>query len=595
MLCHQSTRGPASTLLLLVGLCSEQALAQSAPFNSPHTETIRGVVVNSVTREPVGRALVLTPDNRFATLADEQGRFEFTLPQPTTDSAATFGETSRVSSGVVQVEAVLANFSGVLMARKPGFLDLEGRPWMASRVLVNQQKELTVTLVPEALVVGRVVLPTSNASDRIEVELYRRLVQEGRVHWIRAGAERTRANGDFRFSELAAGTYKLVTRELLDRDPLTFDPRGQLYGYPPAYFPNAIDFATAGAIQLTPGMTFQAELSPVRQAYYSVKIGITNGPQDSPLDISVSVRGRKGPGYSLGYDDRGQRIQGLLPHGTYVVEASSRGLNPASGSVTITVKDAALEGPSLTLVPHSSVRVNAKLDFKSDSDSDPQNENMTRDRPRHGQWLRQNLSLQLQPADEFAEGNIPQLRPPSGPSDESLVFDNVAPGRYWLRIDSSRGFAAAASAGKVDLLRQPLTVGLGSTLVVDVTVRDDGAEIAGDIEGVRGNSETGEVPTLSGSFGVGLSAGHPGASVYCLPLPDSTGQFRQAWVSPEGKFKVQQMPPGDYRVLAFDRQQPELEYGDNEAMRAYDTRGQVVHLVAGQKENLHLQLISAGE
>jgi len=594
---HQSIRFIASALLLLAGLYDEQARAQSAPSPEQQKNTIHGVVVNSVTREPVGRALVFSPDNRFATFADDQGHFEFTFPQATADPTAPSNEPSPTSPGEVRVEPANFNFPGVLMARKPGFLSSENRSWMSNWVLVTKEKDLTITLVPEGLIVGRVILPTSSASDRIEVELYRRQVQEGRVYWIKAGSERTRANGDFRFAELEAGTYKLLTREMMDRDPLTFDPQGPLHGYPPVYFPNAPDFATAGSIQLTPGVTFQAELSPLRQPYYPVKVAVTNGPPDVPLNINVSVQGRKGPGYSLGYNDRDQRIEGLLPNGTYVVEASNDGLNPAGGSATITVKGAALEGLTMTLVPHSSVRVNAKLDFKPDPDSDPQSDSIRQNVLQSGQWRRQNLNLRLEPADEFAEGNIPQLRPPTGLHDDSLVFDNVGPGRYWVRIDSSRGFAASIRSGESDLLRQPLTVGLGSSLVVDVTMRDDGAEIVGAIEGLGGNSgRTGDAPVSSpGSFIVGFSSGEAPAFVYCLPLPDSTGQFRQAWVSPDGKFNLQQVPPGAYRVLAFDRQQPALEYRNREAMRAYEVMGQVVRLVAGQKENLRLQPISSSE
>jgi hypothetical protein len=48
-------------------------------------------------------------------------------------------------------------------------------------------------------------------------------------------------------------------------------------------------------------------------------------------------------------------------------------------------------------------------------------------------------------------------------------------------------------------------------------------------------------------------------------------------------------------VLAFDRPQPELEYGDPEAMRAYDAKGQLVRLVPGQKEHLQMQLTSSNE
>ena len=52
------------------------------------TDRIRGVVINSVTHEPISRALVLSPDNSFATMTDDRGRFEFTFtpaqPEQTT-------------------------------------------------------------------------------------------------------------------------------------------------------------------------------------------------------------------------------------------------------------------------------------------------------------------------------------------------------------------------------------------------------------------------------------------------------------------------------------------------------------------------------
>jgi hypothetical protein len=48
-------------------------------------------------------------------------------------------------------------------------------------------------------------------------------------------------------------------------------------------------------------------------------------------------------------------------------------------------------------------------------------------------------------------------------------------------------------------------------------------------------------------------------------------------------------------VLAFDRQKLDLEYNNAEAMRAYEGKGQVVRLSAGQKENLTLQVISTSE
>jgi hypothetical protein len=83
------------------------------------TETIKGTVVNSITHEPIGRALVFSLDNRFAMLCD-----------------------------------------------------------------------------------------ATDGTDRLTVELYKRTVQDGRARWEQAGSTQTRANGTFRFADLAGEVTK---------------------------------------------------------------------------------------------------------------------------------------------------------------------------------------------------------------------------------------------------------------------------------------------------------------------------------------------------------------------------------------------------
>jgi len=585
---RQSSHFLVCTLLLFASVLSREARGQTVSSSNTKKNTIHGVVVNGVTREPIGHALVFSADNRFATMTDDQGRFELPFPQPVPGKESRSSEVYSIGEAVYDFGSY-AMFSNSLKARKPGFLRSENSARTENDPFAAAGMDVTITLVPEALIVGRVVLPSSNAYDRIGVELYRRQVSEGRPHWNRAGFVNTRSNGNFRFADLEPGTYKLFTRELLDRDPLTFDPRGPMYGYPPVYFPNAIDFQTASLIQLTPGTTFQAELSPMRQPYYPVKVPISNGAEDQQIEVSVAVQGRKGPGFQLGYNAREQRIEGSLPDGTYVVEASTFGPKGATGSTTITVKGAALEGPTVTLMPHSSVRFNVRLEFRSKDSDEKRNQTGIRE----GQGLRQTVNPRLEPVDEFGFRNTPQLRPPTSPDDDSLVFEDVAPGRYRVRIDSSQAFAAALTTGNIDLLRLPLTVGTGSSLVIDATMRDDGAELSGSVEGLGATALKAESATAQGAQN--FMASQLPAFVYCVPLPESAGEFREGFAMGDGQFHLQQVPPGVYRVLAFDRQQPELEYRSVEAMRAYDTKGQIVRLVAGQKENISLQLISTRE
>ena len=574
-------------MLLLMMLGAAQTSAQDGASENQQKKTIRGTVVNSVTHEPVARALVSSADKRLAAMTDEQGHFELDIPEPPgTDS------NSDAVTRIVQF-ATAGNFPGMFLAYKPGFLNPE-RNAMANQPVISNGKELTIAIVPEALIVGQVVLP-SNSGDRIEVNLYRRMIQEGRPHWFSVGSQRCRANGEFRFFDLEPGTYKLLTGEMMDRDPLTFEPGGPMYGYPPAYFPHAVNFATAEAIQLKAGMTFQAELTPVRQRYYPVELPVTNGPAEGLSEVSVSMQGGKGPGYALGYDPRHQRISGLLPNGNYVIEAFSEGANPASGSVNIEVKGAAVQSPSLTLVPNGSVRVNAKLEFKNNPDPDVQPRGSEAVVFPNGQVQGQNLNVRLEPVDDINQGNRSDIHPPHGRYDESVILEHVRPGRYWVRIDSPGGFAAAMSAGDVDLLRHPLTVRAGANLAVDVTLRDDGAEIAGSVEGLDAPSAGLDGGT---SLQSGISKVRSGiyiAHVYCLPLPDSNGQFRESWAAPGGKFDFQQLAPGAYRVLAFEQAQNDLEYQDIAKMGTYEGKGQVVRLAAGQKEELKLQVISGNE
>src|SRR5262249_33019185 len=157
------------------------------------------------------------PDNRFATMTDERGRFQFNLP------AANY------------VRKIGDGYPYSLMARKPGFLSPNNE--QAVIRAGEDISEITISLVPEALIIGRVQIPRSDGFERMQVGLYRRVVREGAEHWDSIGTATSRSDGEFRFAELQSGAYKIVTQEMLDRDPL--NPRGALFGYPPVFYPTA--------------------------------------------------------------------------------------------------------------------------------------------------------------------------------------------------------------------------------------------------------------------------------------------------------------------------------------------------------------------
>jgi len=470
------------------------------------------------------------------------------------------------------------------MAVKPGFLpDPNG-----SQNLASESRDMTLTLVPESLIVGTVTLPTSEAPDSISLQIFRRQVQDGRAQWLPAGGAQSRSDGQFRFAGLAAGTYKLLTQELLDRDPLTFSPLGPLFGYPPVYYQSAPDFASASTIQLTAGQTVQVNVSLVRQPYYRVKVPVLDAPTNG-LNVNVYA-GERGPGFSLGYNNEEHAIEGLLPNGSYTIDAVAFGPNGAFGRQTIHIKGGAVNGPSLAMVPNASIPVSVKEEFTSADHTVSMSWNIN-GRNMVLKGPRRYLNVSLEPADDFRMQGGASLRVPTGPGDEALVIEGATAGRYWVRVSSSRGYAASVRSGNLDLLHEPLVLGVGGAASpIEITMRDDVAEITGLVEGLGsgGGKEDGTT-----SFG-GL-VGQAGARVYCIPLPDSSGQFNEIYVSPDGSFQAMGLAPGEYRLLAIDRVQPELEFRNPEAMQPYDSKGVVVHLVGGQKEHVQLPLISAKE
>jgi len=130
-------------------------------------------------------------------------------------------------------------------------------------------------------------------------------------------------------------------------------------------------------------------------------------------------------------------------------------------------------------------------------------------------------------------------------------------------------------------------VGFGAaTPPIEITIRDDGAQIDGNIENWRKEQQPAVIHTFSRSSQ---------AVVVFLPMANSTGQFRQAWISPDGDFHLLQVPPGEYRVIAFDHRPEDLEYENAEAMRKYESKGQLLRVVAAQNEHLRLALSTGSE
>jgi hypothetical protein len=546
-------------------------------------DSVHGTVINSKTHEPIARALVYSPDNRYATMTDDRGHFEFKFPPPE-KSAPPVPASGTDKEGMRKVQQWYARNSrpNTFLARRPGFLpNMNGTSVLQDG---SERAEIVIPLEPEALIVGYVQLPSVDNTDRIQLQLYRQDFEEGRERWVQAGNFTTWATGEFRFSELAAGTYKLLTQERIERDPAFFNPGDQLYGFPPVFYPNGNDFSAAAPIKLATGTTFQANLAVARREYYPVKIGVANLPAGTYPGVEVYPQGHPGPGYSLGYDPAEQEVRGTLPTGNYTLKVFAQGETGSSGSMNFSVRGGPVQGPVVSLYPNVTLTVNITREFGPDTSTDG---GVGFERLQGVTGQREYVSIVLRPVEQFGmEPTVMSQQEPNQP-ESGITLKNVAAGTYWMQISANNCYPASATWGGGDVLHRPITIGIsGGGTPIEVTLRNDGAEVMGKVE--FSENTGGQKSNAGGPYSAM-------AFVYFVPLGESGGPWRQAQFWNNGTFDEKQLAPGTYRLLAFDHLNKEMENGNPDLLRKYESKGVVVELSASQTLRLSSPLTLVSE
>ena len=231
------------------------------------------------------------------------------------------------------------------------------------------------------------------------------------------------------------------------------------------------------------------------------------------------------------------------------------------------------------MTPNASIEVHVNEELTKDESARTGNANNPPTTPVNMTDLML-TNLMLVSQEEFGSWGQSESGKTGNSAEKRFVFENVAPGRYLVRAGClPSGYVAAISSGGRNLLRQPLVVGLGASIApIEVTVRDDGAQIDGTIENWPAPGQNAAMRTSSSG------------AVLALPTADSSGQFCQQWVNPNSEFTFMQMAPGEYRLIALDHMPEDLEYENSEAMRKYESKGQLLRLVAGQHEHLRLTM-----
>ncbi len=552
------------------------------------TVTVHGLVRNSLTGEPLARALVrIEGDASDGALTDGEGRFEIPGLPP----------------GPQLFETL-----------KPGFQD---RPFPAGTSLMDgaagephnvivaaQMPDLVFTMAPTCAIHGQVELSTGDPAQGITVQLLKRNVQDGHVVWQAASATRSTSTGAYRFGGLSEGIYAVFTMPAMESEPATsLVAAGSAAhivrdGYASVFYPDARDLAGAAKIRLSDGEQAQANFNLALEPFHSVTAAaaLPAGKADAPDTaedrrgnvynaVVLDALGHQLP-YNAEYDGSTHTIQSLLPDGAYsflltatpmpttrfagrfssdggpISFRSVQNGGPMVGSVDFTVAGHGISNLRVPMSPAHGSTVQVTLvrgGGGQAQNGQSQGGEILVMLSQSGGWLADGMM------STFAQGNG------IGPMEGSYL----PPGPYWVHTRiAQRGYCESSfTAGGASLAREPLVLGLsGTTAPLELTVRDDCAKLTLSLP-----------PAIAG-----LTVGEePFYTVYVVPDFDSTVDLEPVTLRPStgATVTLQGLTPGSYHVYAFDSPVA-LEYRNRTAVAALPDGGQEITLPPDGASNL---------
>lgn len=516
--------------------------------NQAPTYPVDGVVVNSLTHQPIARVLVTGMSDEV--LTDDEGRFELQLPR-----------------GAVMIRLQRPGYGGGRAYSEPTHV-VSVTPGMSP---------LTFDLTPSASITAHVVLSTGDQPDGLSFSLYRKTVIDGHAQWMPSGSAVTDSGGTVRFfSPGAPGAYVLCSNTSSDGNSGA-DSRVPVNGYPSLCFPGATDFASATTSPLTlaPGQQAELEADLARQPFYPVSIsaGSTGGARVPFLQVYSQA----GQSATVGVA-RGTAFTFRLPNGTYYADVGfNRGKGADSfryGRVDFTVAGGPVSGLKLVALPVQPIPVEIRRDFTETADRGaPYLGGPASGRAGGSGSPSPPLNLSLSPDGDLDSGGYGGgLRnDPDAPNGDMFQLVVTRPGRFWVHVDAyGPYYVSSIFCGGVDLANHPLVVGPGgSSYPIEITLRNDMGRLTTTLalpsSGSPAGTDTGEAARVF---------------IYNIPLFPTTERLRN-WVAQNSSGFSNELPPGEYLVVASYHPQ-EFDLDDPKTIARLTDQGQKVTIQPGQ-------------
>lgn len=427
-------------------------------------------------------------------------------------------------------------------------------------------RDITVKLLPSAVITGRVINEDGEPASNVRVSALRSTYSQGRRELAPAAFAMSNDLGDYRIFGLAPGRYYIQ----INPGPVIgggfFGGRMAAAvdeGYAALFYPNTADPEQAAPVELTPGQEMRGidfSLSPVRTARVRGRLtGLPEGRRNA--SIFLMPRHRRIGGFAIPRSpnsvapDGSFDLRGVIPGSYFLIATVQVNRDVHRARVPIEVGPDGLNDLEVPLVPGMELQGAVRVEGGGNLDA--------------GRLLL--LLIPQEPEVVGAGGQNAAVNP-----DLSFAVRNVAPNAYFINlmglpkdyyVKSARFGTEEALVGGLDL-----TGGFAAARL-EILVGPGGQITGGVMQEGR--------PT-------------PGATVVLVPETNRRGNptlFKAVTANEEGGYMIQGIPPGEYKLFAWEDVEPGA-YFDPDFLRRYENSGQSVTVRERGQEMITLTAIS---